>query len=189
MIHENWYPDEQLQKLKALAGRVKGIKGSVVEIGCWEGKSTKVIVEAVHPDKVYCVDTWRGNVAESLVTGEQHITEQIVKERDVLTEFIFNMNKAQGYYQVCQMECVEWLKSCKLPIKFCHVDASHDYYSVRNTLMLLKPMVVKCGVICGDDFIHAHAGRTDLAGGVERAVREVLPDFENNGNIWFWVNR
>src|SRR5205814_6573412 len=41
-------------------------------------------------------------------------------------------------------------------------------------------------IICGDDLETAHAGREDLQGGVERAVRELLPGFAAIDNFWYW---
>jgi hypothetical protein len=73
------------------------------------------------------------------------------------------------------------------PVKFCHIDASHDYNSVHRTIAALLPKLVPGGILCGDDFESAHAGRHDLGGGVERAVRELLPGFEVSGNFWWWA--
>jgi len=42
--------------------------------------------------------------------------------------------------------------------------------------------MVKGGIICGDDFLSAHAGRKDLNGG----VREKCPHFKHVDNLW-WV--
>ena len=72
-------------------------------------------------------------------------------------------------------------------MKFCHIDASHDYWSVRADLKLAEACLRPGGILCGDDFVYAHAGRADLDGGVERAVREGLPGFEAQGNFWWWV--
>jgi hypothetical protein len=46
--------------------------------------------------------------------------------------------------------------------------------------------MVKGGVICGDDLLTAHIGRHDLHGGVERAVRELLPNFKSIDNLWYF---
>ena len=74
-------------------------------------------------------------------------------------------------------------------VKFIHIDASHEYESVYKTIELILPKMVKGGIICGDDFKSANIYRVDLNGGVERAVRELLPNFENIDNLWFWVNK
>jgi hypothetical protein len=52
----------------------------------------------------------------------------------------------------------------------------------------MKHRIVKNGIICGDDFINAHAGREDLQGGVERAVKETLQGYKTIGNLWYWMS-
>jgi predicted O-methyltransferase YrrM len=188
MFNEEWYTDNQLNDLCGLFPRVTNLQGSVIEVGCWEGRSTYRLAVACYPETLICNDTWLGNVQESLVTGHEHVTEQIIKTRDVYSIFINNMNSlTQGNYSVVKKDCLEWLSSYTDPIKFIHIDASHEYESVVKTIQLALPHLVSGGIICGDDFLSAHAGRTDLHGGVERAVREVLPGFQTMYNLWYWV--
>jgi hypothetical protein len=89
-------------------------------------------------------------------------------------------------YTIVKEDCIEWLKTFEEPIKFIHVDASHEYESVREAIRFALPKLVKGGIICGDDFLSANVSRTDLHGGVERAVREMLPGFINIENLWYW---
>jgi hypothetical protein len=173
----------------------KGISGRFVEIGCWEGKSASYIANAIYPEILICNDTWLGNVAESIATGIIHPSEMIVKSRDVYSCFINNMNAlTKGNYSVVRRDCLEWLKDLNKTnqyirfIKFIHIDASHEYESVANTIRLVLPYMVDGGIICGDDFYNANINRLDLNGGVERAVREYLPSFKNIGNLWYYVN-
>jgi len=185
----DWYPDTQVSLLVSLCPKVREIEGMVIEIGCWEGKSTIALANACFPETLYCNDTWLGNQAESSLTGVLHNTEVILKEYDVFSAFTNNMNtQTKGNYTVVKKDCMLWLKEIKGPIKLCHVDASHDYDSVKQTLELLRPLMAPNGIICGDDFINSHAKRVDLKGGVERAVREILPTAVNDNNFWWWVN-
>jgi hypothetical protein len=92
----------------------------------------------------------------------------------------------QGNYTVVKQDCIEWLKRLEAPVKFCHIDASHDYESVKKTLELLIPHVVPGGIVCGGDFLNASINSPGLGGGVEGAVRKMLPGFQNNENFWFW---
>ena len=77
--------------LSNLLKEVKGIDGKIIEIGCWEGKSTICLANTCFPETLICNDTWLGNVQESLITGLIHPTEVILKERDVYSRFIDNM--------------------------------------------------------------------------------------------------
>lgn len=189
MFIEDWYSNNQCNELIKLVELVKELKGTIIEIGCWEGKSTSRIANSCFPENVVCNDTWLGNIAESNITGITHTTELILKERDVYSCFLNNMNQlTKGNYIVIKKDCLEWLKEFKEPIKFIHIDASHEYESVYETIRLCLPNIVKGGIICGDDFLSANINRHDLHGGVERAVRELLPNFRHIDNLWYYIN-
>ncbi len=187
MFNEDWYSDEQCVNVSNLAKSVEILEGNIIEIGCWEGKSTYNIANSIYPEILLCNDTWLGNVEESKCTGIKHLTEVILENRDVYGIFVNNMNTlTKGNYKIIKKDCIEWLKTYNEPIKFCHIDASHEYESVYQTIQLVLPKLVKNGVICGDDFLNANIERHDLHGGVERAVREAIPNFKNTGNLWYY---
>jgi len=189
MFHENWYSDNQIDKLKCLVKHIQPLTGNLIEIGCWEGKSTIAIANMCYPETLICNDTWLGNIQESLVTGQTHITETICKERDVYGVFMNNMNTlTQQNYRVVKQDCLEWLADYKEPTKFIHIDASHEFESVAKTIQLILPHMVPGGIICGDDFLTSNMHVASLNGGVERAVRECLPDFRNEENLWYYVH-
>jgi predicted O-methyltransferase YrrM len=188
MFHEDWYPATQIVNLIHLLSRTKDLNGSIIEIGCWEGKSTINLASHCYPEILICNDTWLGNVQESILTGKEHPTETILRQRDVYSVFVNNMNtRTRQNYTIVKEDCLTWLPTFHEPIKFIHIDASHEYESVFKTIELVLPKMVKGGIICGDDFLNAHIQRTDLHGGVERAVRELLPGFQNMGNLWYYI--
>jgi hypothetical protein len=189
IFNEDWYSDDQCNDLIELVKSVNHLNGVLIEIGCWEGKSTICIANNCFPNVLICNDTWLGNVTESKVTGEKHITEVILEQRDVYNTFITNMNNnTKKNYTVVKEDCIEWLQTFNEYVKFIHIDASHDYDSVAETIRLILPNMVNGGIICGDDFIHSNINRHDLNGGVEKAVRELLPGFQTRGNLWNWVS-
>jgi len=189
MFNENWYSEKQINDLVNLLTTIKDIDGKIIEIGCWEGKSTINLANNCFPEILICNDTWLGNVQESIVTGVTHITEEIIKERDVYSTFINNMdNYTQKNYIIVKEDCIEWLKKYEGLIKFIHIDASHEYESVFETIKLVLPKMVKGGIVCGDDYENAHINRLDLQGGVERAVKETLPNHNNINNLWYFIN-
>lgn len=189
MFVEQWYSERQISDLINLFNHVKDIDGKIIEIGCWEGRTAIALANKCYPEILICNDTWLGNVQESIITGVTHISEDIVRVRDVYNTFITNMD---GYtnknYTVVKEDCIEWLKTFDGCIKFIHIDASHDYESVFETIKLILPKMVKGGIICGDDYTSVHISRHDLHGGVERAVKETLPDHKNIDNLWYFIN-
>lgn len=182
-FHENWYSDGQCRDLVNYFTKTKGLPGVNIEIGCWEGKSTVALTNAAYPEEVICCDTWQGNLEES----PSHITVQILNSRNVFNQFLENMQEVtKGNFAVVKKDCMEFLKRLDKPVKFCHIDASHDYNSVKQTIELLIPFVVPGGILCGDDFLNASVNAPGLGGGVEGAVREMLPGFEHIENFWYW---
>lgn len=189
-FNDNWYSDSQLKELGNIVSQIPDKEGAVIEIGCWEGKSTHFLANKIYPQNLICNDTWLGNAAESHATSKRHISEIILETRDVYSIFLNNMNElTKGNYSIVKEDCLDWLRSFNKPIKFCHIDASHDYESVFKTINLLLPHMIPNGILCGDDFLHASANRKDLNGGVERAVREALPQYQSKKNIWWWINK
>jgi Methyltransferase domain len=91
-----------------------------------------------------------------------------------------------GNVQSHVMRSQDFFASFDQPIKFCHIDASHDYPSVKAEIEAALRLLLSGGILCGDDFQSASAQRADLQGGVERAVRELLGGFQSIGNFWFW---
>jgi len=181
MFHENWYNDKQIDILiKTVKGNMGLLEGSIIEIGCWEGKSTIAIANACYPEQLEAVDTWGGNYDED----PKHPSVILAKQRDVYAEFKNNIAKyTKGNVEAIKLDCFEYLKNKSGPIKFCHIDASHDYYSVKKTIEMLLPKLVNGAILCGDDYGSGKHKR--LYGGVKRAVMEMCP---NHGAIRrFWI--
>ena len=111
----------------------------------------------------------------------------LLKTRDVYHTFIGNIGHlTKGNVEVHRIDCFDFLKTFHQPVKFCHLDAAHDYATVKRTLELLKPLVVPGGVLCGDDHNSANKNRADLDGGVERACTEIFPAYNALANLWIW---
>ena len=194
IITEQWYGDSQAQALADLARQTTHLDGYFIEIGVWQGVSFSYICRAVHPLVVCAVDTWRGNEDESTVLGGEHYSVTAARERNVYQEFIDNM-RAENItnFQVYKMhwkDFIDMLYPLELNgdkgIAFVHIDASHDYVSVRDCINALLPYMVEGGIMCGDDYLTASDNRADLQGGVMRAVKETLPNHQNNNNLWYW---
>jgi hypothetical protein len=182
-FHENWYSDEQCRALFNAYELARELIGDVVEVGCWEGRSTSVLANACYPVPLHAVDTWEGNADES----PDHPTVALAKQRDVYRTFLKNMKSLTlGNVTPHVMRSLDFFAKRVKPIKFCHIDASHDYGSVKADIEAARKHLLPIGVLCGDDFLSASARRQDLQGGVERAVRELLPGFKTVGNFWYW---
>jgi hypothetical protein len=182
-FHENWYSEMQLSELAKLVEQVRDLPGALIEVGCWEGRSTVRIAASCTPAPLHAIDHWLGNVDE----GQNHPSVVAVAKRDVYGTFLQNVapfpnviaHKASGE---------DVLSTWDAPIKFAHVDSGHTYDSTYRIVKLILPHVVPGGIVCGDDYLEAHIGRRDLGGGVQRAVGELLPYHSVVGNFWYWRN-
>jgi cephalosporin hydroxylase len=189
---ENQYRDDQIQALIQVVNLAvdNPVSGMFVEIGCWKGKSTASIANKCWPNPLHACDTWKGNIDEGNVTGKLHPTAKVAASVDVRAIFDENIaNHTKGNVEVHQMDCFAYLdvlSQSEYPIKFCHIDASHDYESVKKTIEMLLPRLTEGAILCGDDIASAHRGRLDLEGGVERAVMELLPGYIKDKNFWWW---
>lgn len=185
-FHENWYSDEQCRVLFDTYALARDLVADVVEVGCWEGRSTSVLANACYPEPLHAVDTWQGNADES----PDHPTVTLARQRDVYRTFLKNMKSlTPGNVRPHVMRSLDFFAKQVKPIRFCHIDASHDYGSVKADIEAARKHLLPMGVLCGDDFLSASAKRKDLQGGVERAVRELLPGFKTVANFWYWQNK
>ncbi len=171
-FHENWYSGGQALYMAHLA-RIAPQDGAVVEIGCWEGRSSIVLAQLIYPRILHCVDHWQGNTDED----PEHESGTIAQERDVSSTFLRNMQRCTAYnWAEYEQSWQEWIKDWSSPIAFLHLDASHDRASVRDCLTAIKPFLVDGAILCGDD---AYDERV-IAG-----VRDVFPDADIIGErLW-----
>ena len=154
-FHEDWYSGEQAIVVAQLAQQAPET-GVHVEIGCWEGRSTFVIAQAVAPLVLHCVDHWMGNPAE----GTDHPATVAAQERDVCETFTCNMERLTAdNWLVRRADWRDWIIGWNRPIAFLHLDAAHDYQSVYECLEAIKPHLVPGAILCGDDYYFADVAR------------------------------
>ncbi len=187
-FREDWYGAEQLAVVGHLAQSAPH-EGAIVEIGCWEGRSAVCIAQSVAPRTLIAVDHWRGNEDELAAKGgdgAQPFVDfgvEAARERDIEATFVRNMEMLTPH-NVCveEKDWREWVNEHPdLPIAFLHLDAAHDYDSVRDCLDAVKPYLIPNAVLCGDDY---------YGDGVHRAVNDALGAGVQDigGRLWVWQN-
>jgi beta-1,4-mannosyl-glycoprotein beta-1,4-N-acetylglucosaminyltransferase len=178
-FHEDWYSGGQALYVGQQARQAP--EGAIVEIGCWEGRSSIVLAQMIHPRILHCVDHWQGNTDEAA----DHESGRIARERDVEKTFRLNMDSctagnwkayAQSWQEWIRGGWQLWLEFDPPPISFLHLDASHDRASVRDCLQAIKPFLVDGAILCGDDA---------YSEGVILGARDVFPEAEVVGErLW-----
>jgi predicted O-methyltransferase YrrM len=167
---EEWFCVESQQALAALAESTNHLDGDVVEVGCWQGRSTVALAGAVRPAVVHAVDTWQGSPNE--------ISADLAGERDVLHEFLENMAElTDGNVVPHVMGWREYFADHRHPVRFIHIDAEHSYREVFDNIAEVLPLMVSGGVICGDDVHHPP---------VQQAVFEQLGSVAVTATLWHW---
>jgi hypothetical protein len=174
-FHEAWYDGGQALYMAALARTAPD--GAIVEIGCWEGRSTVTLAQAVAPKVVHCVDHWEGNPDEAA----DHPATIAAAERDVMATFMHNRKVLTADNTlVSPMSWQNWIAYWDQPTAFVHIDAAHDYQSVYDCITALRPFLVPGAILCGDD------AYSEL---VWTAVQDALPGAEVMGKrLWVWRN-
>lgn len=163
---EDWFGVHSCEALAGLYKRVSDLEGDIVEIGCWEGRSTIALASACKPATVHAVDTWEGSPGE--------VSASLAASRDVYATFC--ENTAGLNITPHRMGWRDYLPTSG-PIRFVHIDAEHTYEEVRDNIDAVRPLMVSGGVICGDDNHHPP---------VQQAVLEAFGDAFLQATLW-WV--
>lgn len=167
-FREEWFGIPSQKALVRLARRVRNLEGRVVEIGCWEGRSTVALANAIWPADVDAVDTFQGSPGE--------ISADLAAERDVLATFRANVaDLTRGNVKTHVQGWREY--EDESPVRFLHVDAEHTYREVFDTIEHFRPLMARGGVICGDDAHHPP---------VIEAVHDQLAPVAFDATLWWW---
>lgn len=165
-FHEEWFGPASQAALVDLYGKVAHLEGAIVEVGCWEGRSTVALAEACAPEPVHAVDTWEGSPYE--------LSAQIAADRDVFAQF--RANTAHLNVVAYRMGWRRYFAEFIRPIKFLHIDAAHTFLEVRDNIRAALPWLVPGAIICGDDAAHPP---------VLTAVVNVFPEAKVVATLWW----
>lgn len=166
---ENWFSSWSCIRLARLASVTAGVPGLVVEVGCWEGKSTVALANAVAPATVVAIDTWAGSPGDP--------SEILATERDVYATFTENIRAlTAGNVAPQRMGWRDWFEQNTSKIRFLHIDGPHTYDEVRDNIIAALPFMSPGSIICGDDAHHPP---------VNDAVFETLGDIPTTATLWW----
>lgn len=166
-FHEEWFSEGSQQVLADLAAGVT-VPGRIVEIGCWEGRSTVALANAVHPRIVHAVDHWNGSAGEP--------SEQLAAKRDVFAQWQSNVAElTEGNVEPHRMGWRDYHALYDTPVAFLFVDGPHTYAEVAGAIDAFAPLMSPGGIMCGDDAHHPP---------VHQAVLERYPKAGWHQSLW-----
>lgn len=141
--------------------------GSVIEIGCWKGRTSRVLAQSCS-GTVHCVDTWKGS-AELPEMQAQAANDSVYRE--------FHKNTDGLGIAVHRGDSREMAK--EIPqVGMVFIDGGHTYEQVKADLLAYMPKATQ--LICGHDFPDPQ---------VRQAVCELLGDVQVVPGTRLWYYR
>ncbi len=138
------------------------LRGDVVEIGSWQGRSTTFLAMAAKNSgngKVYAIDHFKGNLG---VENCYRIRKSDLS--DLKTKFINNMEEMDLFeaIQLLDMSSEEAAKYIDdKSVRFLFIDGDHTKGGVRKDIELFTPKLKRGSIIVFDDFSARYPGLID----------------------------
>lgn len=148
---------------KMLAGEASSVKnGIIVEIGCWLGKSTRVLSENAKTSKVYSVDPMQG------IRGEND-ADIDKRSPDELMRILYKNMEGCDNWELIRKTSEEAVEGWDKPIDLMFIDGLHDYDNVYFDALNWSKFVKPNGII----MFHDYRRDNGVDNGVKKAVDEL----------------
>jgi len=164
-LPDGWLHDGEASYLAQLAGSATKLKGSFLEVGSFQGRSSVVIgMEAKKLNShLYCIDIWNKEM-----TGEDEVERQKIRGeyKKMLTSIMGKYFKGD-MYQIFIENIKKWdldntiipvigfssaiRKTWKIPLRFIFIDGNHEERYVKEDCLWKKFLVIG-GIICFHDY-------------------------------------
>jgi hypothetical protein len=159
-----WTTEEELRFLADSAKTAR----SIVEVGCWKGQSTKVLLESSE-GTVHAIDHFNGSKTDE--------SFGFASVQDVYSQFMDNVG---GYpnlkvHKMSSEEAVTLFKDGELDMVW--IDADHSHEGCSKDIDMWLPKIRKGGLICGHDY--------GVCSGVTTSVDNRFNDIGLVDSIWY----
>ena len=126
--------------------------GSIVEVGCWRGKSISYLaVELINSQKnikLYAVDTWLGS--------SEHQQHPLVKQNKLFEDYLNNIKRVSHVITSIRKESVLAAKDFEdNSIDAVFIDGCHEPECVTEDINAWYPKVKINGILAGHDWHNA----------------------------------
>lgn len=142
----------------------------IIEVGCWYGRSTKVLAEATS-GHVWAVDHWRGTPHDE--AQHSRLYAELLAAVDPFAEFTRNLAPEIATGRVIPVRMASTDAAAHLletegpgSFDFVFLDADHSYEGIVSDIACYLPLVRRGGLLAGHDYHWP---------GVQQAVDEYFP--------------
>ena len=147
---EGWTTELELEWLENRAKEMT----SIVEIGCWKGRSAKALLEGCR-GKVWCVDHFKGSPDAQFSTRDRAEKEKIYER------FVENVGQYPNL-EIMKMSSRDAAEMYNTDADMVFIDGDHSYETVKKDIELWLP---KCKrLICGHDYNEVWKAVHDVLG-------------------------
>jgi predicted O-methyltransferase YrrM len=121
----------------------------ILEIGCFEGRSTCWMLENMLADDgtIYCVDTFKG--------GQEHSNLNLTNLRKVFEENVYiaqKLNQEVNVIEKLSSKALATLITKETEFDFIYVDGSHEMMDVLTDAVMAFKVLKPGGVMLFDDY-------------------------------------
>lgn len=153
-----------------LLSRTSSVRGDVVELGSWQGRSTCFLAQGCRDSGngvVHAVDHFKGNTGREshYVVGKEDLS-------DLKSNFETNIARAGLSDRVVlhDMSSQDARSEVSSPVRLLFIDAEHTYSAVTNDISVWRDVLTPGAIVVFDDVATSFPG-------VVKAVREGFEGF------------
>lgn len=150
-LPDGWMGKSSRKWLAEQAGQSERI----IEIGCWLGRSTKVLAAAT-PGTVWAVDHWQGTPDDPAQHEKLYATD--LAGRNIFAEFSRNLRREIRAGRVLPLRMSSAEAAFRLATEFGHdafdfvfIDGDHSYEGCAADIDAYRPLVKEGGLLAGHD--------------------------------------
>ena len=131
---------------------LQGVRGSVVEIGSWQGRSTSFLARAVRESgngPFYAIDHFRGNVGK-----ERFYRVDAANLSDLRSNFERNMRRLGLWNELELLDMPNSEAAARIsgPIRFLFIDGDHTRAGVEKDIELFFEKLAPGALVVFDDY-------------------------------------
>jgi len=164
MSIDGWMTQKELEWMQKMSKCMT----SMVEIGCFKGRTTSLIASSC-PGQVIAIDTWEGSLGE-----DNAVLSKAYEDDDIYAEFIKNVT---GYPNISIMKMPSLVAAKEIAgADMVFIDGEHTYESIKADIEAWLPKAKR--VIAGHDYQPGFPG-------VIKAVNEIFGKVQVEDTIWY----